>query len=215
MSDGPNQPDALADKPTPAPPSDSQIRELLESLPEVRTPHDHAECLARAERLSKRGKLPGFAKSPAADPKARKGLFTCSAFGAPFDFRLVVDHWQIEGTRTLSFRAEPLKKLPAVYAAVLAFTVWPGVVFTDSLLNTWFGWYPNAWWFTWAWYIPLTLLPLPWVWRSITRKSRAAALVHAYEQIERLTAAVDGEYVDRDAEPGQAKPGDTEPDSSE
>jgi hypothetical protein len=182
MSDESATSDAPAE--TPAPPSHAQIEAMLASLPAITTPHDSAECKRRAERLSKRGKLPGYEPDP--------GLFACAAFGAPFDYRLVANH--AEGR--LTFRAERLKKLPAIYAIVLAITVWPGVVFTDSLLNTWFGWYPNAWWFTWAWYIPLTLFPIPWIWRSVARKSRASALGHAYEQIEKLAATMDGELVE-------------------
>lgn len=157
---------------------------MLGSLMAIETTLDAAECTRRAERLSKRGKLPGYQPDP--------GLFSCAAFGAPFDYRLVAEH---TGGR-LTFRAERLTKLPAIYAIVLAVTVWPGVVFTDSLLNTWFGWYPNPWWFTWAWYIPLTLIPIPWIWRSVSRKSKASALGHAYEQLERLAAAMDGELVE-------------------
>lgn len=192
MSDEPAQSDA----PSAAeqPPGPKQIKAMLADLPEITTPHDAAECLRRAERLSKRGKLPGFARSAAKGP----GLFTCAAFGAPFDYQLIIDHWQMGNDRGITFRAERLKRLPTIYAIVLALTVWPGVIFTDSLLNTWFGWYPNPWWFTWAWYIPLTLFPIPWIWRSVSRKSEASALGHAYEQIEKLTATMDGEFIEND-----------------
>ncbi len=164
--------------------SPAQIAEMLGNLPSITTELDPAECQARAAKLSKRGKLPGYAPDP--------GLFSCAAFGAPFDERLVAQH---TGSG-VSFRAERLKKLPVIYAVVLALTVWPGVVFMDSLLNTWFGWYPNPWWFTWAWYIPLTALPIPWLWRSLTRKSRASALGHAHEQIARLASALEGELTE-------------------
>lgn len=190
MSENQPQPDAppAAEQ---TPPSPEQIRDMLADLPEITTPHDAAEALSRAKKLSQRGKLPGFAPSPAKGP----GLFTCAAFGAPFDYRLIIDHWEMGGDRGMTFRADRLKKLPTIFAVVLAFTVWPGVVFTDSLLNTWFGWYPNPWWFTWAWYIPLTAIPIPWIWRSVSRKSQASALVHAYEQIDKITTAVEGDYI--------------------
>ncbi len=169
---------------------------MLDDLPEVRTPHDAAECVNRARRLSTRGKLPGFVDTSANGP----GLFTCAAFGAPFDYRLVIDHWNIGDFNAITFRAERFKKLPAIFALVLVLTVWPGVVLTDSLLNTWFAWYPNPWWFTWAWYIPLTALPIPWIWRSVAAKSRASALLHGHEQIDRIIAALDGEIMEKHAD---------------
>lgn len=193
MSDEQTTPDAQAtpdaaapdtDAP-PSPPSHEQIAELLLALPSISTPLGATECKSRASRLSTRGKLPGYAPEP--------GLFSCAAFGAPFDYRLVAEHDAGDTDHRLTFRAERLRRLPWIYAVVLAVTVWPGVVFTDSILNTWFGWYPNPWWFTWAWYIPITLIPIPWIWRSVARKSRASALGHAYEQIEKLASAVEGE----------------------
>lgn len=196
MSENQPQPDSQTEAPTEAqtPPTPAQIKAMLEDLPEVKTPHDAAECVKRARRLSTRGKLPGFVDTSEAGP----GLFTCAAFGAPFDYRLVIDHWNIGAFNAITFRAERLKKLPTIFAIVLAITVWPGVVFTDSLLNTWFGWYPNPWWFTWAWYIPLTLIPIPWIWRSVANKSRASALLHGHEQIDKIIAAIDGEIMDKD-----------------
>lgn len=157
---------------------------MLRSLPSVRTPLNAEEIASRAARLSRNGKLPGYEPSP--------GLFSCAAFGAPFDYRLVATH----GPDGLVFRAHRLAKLPVIYAVVLAVTVWPGVLLTDSLLKSWFAWYPGAWWVTWSWYIPLTLFPIPWIWRSIARKSRASALVHAHEQIGTIASAVDGEVVE-------------------
>lgn len=156
---------------------------MLRALPAIATPLDAGECSLRAERLSKQGKLAGYAPGP--------GLFSCAAFGAPFDYRLLAEHT----AGSVRFRAQRLRKLPTIYAGVLALTVWPGVVLTHSLLNTWFSWYPQVWWATWAWYVPLTLLPIPWAWRTVARKSRASALGHAHEQIARLAQALDGELV--------------------
>ncbi|MEM8757988.1 MAG: hypothetical protein AAGF47_09425 [Planctomycetota bacterium] len=157
---------------------------MLAQLPAIATDLSAADIAERARRMSTNGKLPGHASDP--------GLFSCAAFGNPFDYRLVAT----KSDDRLSFQAERLKKLPTIYAIALAVTVWPGVVFTDSLLNTWFSWYPNASWITWAWYIPLTLIPIPWIWRSLARKSQASALVHAHEQIAKIATALDGEVVE-------------------
>lgn len=168
------------------PPGPAEIRRMLASLPRVRTPLAPEEIARRAARLSERGKLPGYRASPG------DGLFECAAFGNPFDYRLVATHQEGE----LRFDARLRARSPAVFWAAMAFTVWPGVIFTDSLLNTWFGWYPNQTWITYAWYMPLTLLPLPWVHRKAMARTRAAALAHAHEQIHRLAAATDGTVVE-------------------
>lgn len=158
---------------------------MLAKLPRVRTALSAEEIARRAARQSERGKLPGY------EPRAGDGLFACAAFGNPFDYRLVARH---EGGE-VRFTAKLKSRSPAIFWVVMAFTVWPGVIFTDSLLNTWFAWYPNQTWITYAWYVPLTLLPLPWLHRKVMARTRAAALVHAHEQIERLAAALDGEVV--------------------
>jgi hypothetical protein len=43
---------------------------------------------------------------------------------------------------------------------------------------------------TYAWYIPLTVLPLLWMIPRMVRKSRLAAYAHAQEQIETLRTAL-------------------------
>lgn len=171
---------------TPSKPSAAEIRGLLAKLPRVRTELSTEEIARRAARQSERGKLPGYKARPA------DGLFECAAFGNPFDYRLVATHESGE----VRFAAKLKPRSPAIFWAVMAFTVWPGVIFTDSLLNTWFGWYPNETWITYAWYIPLTLLPLPWLHKAVMNRTRTAALVHAHEQIHRLADAMDGEVVE-------------------
>lgn len=179
-------PDAAQPESAPTPPSPAEVRAMLSALPRVRTALGADEIERRAARLSERGKLPGYRGGVAG------ALFECAAFGNPFDYRLVA---RLEGGE-LRFEARLRARMPAVFWAVMAFTVWPGVIFTDSLLNTWFGWYPNETWVTYAWYVPLTLLPLPWVHRRLMRRTRLAALVHAHEQIGKIAGAVDGEVVE-------------------
>jgi hypothetical protein len=182
MSDDQTYPDAVRQL------SRAEIAAGLASLPPIRTCLGPEQVLGRVQQLSRRGKLPGLVAGPGRDAQ---GLFSVAAFGAPFDYRLVAVHAQDH----VRFTARRLGRLPAIYAAVLALTVWPGVIFTDSLLNTWFNWYPNDWWVTWAWYIPLTAGPIPWIWRSVADKSRASALGHAHEQIAAIAQAIEGEPV--------------------
>ncbi|HED54899.1 MAG TPA: hypothetical protein ENJ00_11975 [Phycisphaerales bacterium] len=163
-------------------PSRSQIRQMLASLPHIRTDLNRDEIIQRVKRLSKRGKLPGF------EPNPSDGFFEAIAFGNPFDYRLIASHHPGQ----IRFTAKIKPKMPTIFWIVTALTIWPGVLFTDSLLNTWFGWYPNETWVTYAWYLPMTILPLPWLHRSIMAKTRAAALVHAHEQIATIAKALGG-----------------------
>jgi hypothetical protein len=39
---------------------------------------------------------------------------------------------------------------------------------------------------TWMWYLPLTVLPIPFVWKSAIKKSKASAHAHAMETIEMI-----------------------------
>ena len=179
MSEPEPQPEAVK-------PSPSQIRQMLASLPSIKTDLDQSEIARRAKRLSERGKLPGF------HPNTPGGLFEAIAFGNPFDYRLIASHQPGQ----LNFHIKIKSKMPAIFWIVMALTIWPGVLFTDSLLNTWFGWYPNQTWITYAWYLPITIIPLPWLHRSIMAKTRAAALVHAHEQIATLAKALEGDIID-------------------
>jgi len=173
-------------QPEPPKPSPANVRQLLANLPSIATDLESSEIAKRAQRQSERGKLPGFiASSPL-------GMFEANAFGNPFDYRLIATH----APGKLSFVVKIKNKMPAIFWLVMAFTIWPGVLFTDSLLNTWFGWYPNQTWITYAWYIPLTVLPLPWLHKAVMARTRLAALIHAHEQIHAIAKTLGGEVND-------------------
>ncbi|QOJ01757.1 MAG: hypothetical protein HRU70_15230 [Phycisphaeraceae bacterium] len=146
----------------------------------MRSPCAPAEVLRRLAGLSKRGKLPGFA------PDGERG-FRASVFGAYFDFELLADlRAHGEGT-VLTWRIRAKAAGPVIFAAVCAFTVWPGVWLTDRLIPGEWGWIE-----TWIWYIPLTVLPLPWAWRKAWRASRESAVTHAAEVVSRVRGEIDG-----------------------
>ncbi len=181
MTDQEPQPDPQPE--APAAPRPADVRRMIANLPHIATDLDSNEIAKRARRQSERGKLPGFvATTP-------DGLYEANAFGNPFDYRLIASH----APGKLSFTMKIKRKMPIIFWAVMAFTVWPGVLFTDSLLNTWFGWYPNETWITFAWYIPLTVLPLPWLHKAVMARTRLAALVHAHEQIHAIAKSLGGE----------------------
>jgi hypothetical protein len=157
------------------------------ALPRVRTALAPEAIVARLDFASRRGRLAGFRPGP--------GLFSVAAFGQPFDRVLIADARGEEGGTVLEFRSALLLKWPAIFIAVTLFTIWPGVWLTDSLLSTYFASYP--WWGlrTWMWYLPLTVLPLPWMAKGMWQKSEGLAHDSAHRAIRKIAAEVDGRIV--------------------
>jgi hypothetical protein len=178
--------DAAATSTSSASTSDTSLS--LRTLPAIRSPHQPDEIAARLAKLSQRGRIPGF-------ERPNDGLlFTATAFGQPFD-RTLEAHAEPDGDNgtTLRFSTKLKRALPWTFGLITAFTVWPGVWLTDELCRTYFTWYDYA---TWMWYLPITVVPLPWMVRSIMRKSQAAAAESSHDLIERIREAVDGVQVD-------------------
>ncbi len=154
----------------------------LDALPQIRTPLEPALIVKRLDVLARRGKLAGFA------PGRGDVLFEVACFGEPFD-RVLEARAAREGTHTLvRFSTRVLARVPAIFAAVTAITVWPGVWLTDSMLTTYFSWYRIP---TWWWYIPLTVVPLFWMVPRMVRKSERACRESAAHQISAISAALD------------------------
>lgn len=150
------------------------------------------EVIQRLDLASRRGRLPGFEAHP---PGA---LFKVDAWGAPFDSDLLARGTTDSKRTRLEFEVRLRRRMPLIFAVVLVCTVWPGVVITDSMLRLWFGWYnrlaqlPMFTWgdfhaFTYLWYLPLTVLPLPWMWRGWMRRSCASAQASAREMIDKIS----------------------------
>ncbi len=144
------------------------------------TPQQIAEA---ARTLSRRGKLPGY------EPGTDGAAFAFTAFGAPMDYRVVaVARAEGAGTR-VTFHAKMRPKLPVAFGVVTALSIWPGAPITDSLIRSYFLSYDYPQWVTWAWYLPLTVVPLPFMLVRMLRNSRAAAFEHCTETIDILRAA--------------------------
>lgn len=155
-------------------------------LPCVATGLGEAQVLERLERLARDGKLAGFRVLGARS-------FEVSAFGEPFDRRLVATLAQ-DGPRTrLNLKAPLVARMPVIYALIIAVSIWPGVWLTHSMLSTYWNWY-GRWpeWVTWAWYMPLTVVPLFFMLPKMMRKSERACYEHAMEQVGKITEAVSG-----------------------
>lgn len=138
------------------------------------------EVVARLESLSKKGKLAGFEREGCAASFA--------AHGTPFDGRVEVA--VADGQARFSLRMG--RKAPAIFAAALLISIWPGLPITDGFLQSmlWYEQLTAGWFDTWMWYIPLCALPAPLAFRSALRKSRESATDHARETTERLRAVL-------------------------
>lgn len=132
----------------------------------------------KAQQLSRKGKLPGFER--------RGEAFSFAGFGEPFDY--IVSARPDAGG--VSFHGAMHRKLPLIFAVVIVLSIWPGSWLTDSMLRSYFTWYNFEAWVTYAWYIPLTVVPLLWIIPRMMRKSRDAAYKHAQEQIQTLRTAL-------------------------
>ncbi|MEM9082314.1 MAG: hypothetical protein AAGB34_01875 [Planctomycetota bacterium] len=166
------------------PKSDQQgFVEFLNTLQVVDSPQDPTGVLASLRALSKAGRLPGYEQRSG-------GTFECAIFGGLFDRTL---RGRIEASASgskITMRVTLDRKVPAILLAALVFSIWPGVWLLHSLLTTYFGWYPNPEWVTWAWYIPLTLLGLPVLWKQF-RAARAAAAADLLEVLQKVKAATE------------------------
>lgn len=179
-----NQPEA--EPGTPAPP-DAPALDPQAPLPAIPTPLDEDEIRDRLTRAARRGDLPGYHASPPAAPSAGP-LFTVTDFGIPFESRLVARR---EGEAiTFELKLKPL--FPAIFIALLIFTVWPGVWFTESMLETYL---PDTWITTWVWwwYLILTVPFLPWAMWAAVKKSRITARQDAEKLLQRIQAALNDE----------------------
>ena len=182
--------------PTPIPENVAQGSESV-SAPVGRTtiltPLGEGKIAEKLAAMSQRGKLPGF--------EARSGGFLALAYGWVYDFDLVAKFGAVEGVggTRIGFELLVKKKMPWIVAALLVVSVWPGVWITDSMLSIYFDWYPKEFWKTCVWYLPLAIIPIPWVWKTAMNRSRAEAEVSARELIERVATELGGSIVEASA----------------
>lgn len=179
MTEGPittTTPAEPATGPIPAPPS-------------VRSPVSPAETMQRLDRASKRGKLAGF------EQRGEHG-FRATVYGEPFDREIIGAIQPSDGGSLIDLRLRLLKKMPVMAIALIVVSIWPGVWLTDSMIQTYFAGYPNSFWVTAAWYLPLTVIPLPWMLRSMWRKSEGIAREELVKTLGKITAATEGSIIE-------------------
>ncbi len=155
---------------------------------------DACEALARA------GKLPGF-------HRLAPTSFSARIFGQPFDRDLIVDAADSPNGSVVRLSSRLRRKFPVIFVIVAIFTVWPGVWLTDSLIQTYFTG-ASSWIIkTWMWYLPLSIIPLPFAARSMWRKSQIAAAEHFAEVQQRIAHAVGASMDASQAKPVKTPPG--------
>ena len=158
-------------------------------LPSLGVPLTEEEILDRLGTASRRGRLPGFVPRPEGG-----ALFRVAAFGTPLDSDLDARPRRINGLVMLDFTLRVPGRLAVILAVTLALTVWPGVYFMDQLMIQLLPGV-RAWAPTWWWYLPLAIVPIPWVWRGVMHKARATAQASAREMIDRLAGELGGDIV--------------------
>lgn len=146
--------------------------------------------LERLGIASRRGRLAGYRNH--GEPGGI--LFSTAAFGHPFDGVLEARVEPIDHGIRLRFSARLAPRMPILFAAGLALTVWPGVYFMDQLMIEFLPGVRAAV-PTWWWYVPLTVVPVPWLWRATMRRTRAAIHSSARQVIARMAGELDGRLV--------------------
>ncbi len=156
--------------------TECQSNQVLDT---IATNQSADEVLRILQNMSKKGKLAGFAA------QGPHGYIAVAAHGTPFDSKLLIHH---EGDE-LRFDLQLIKMFPSIFFALLIITIWPGLPLTDGFMSS-FQWYEklvaSTGIKTWYWYLPLTILPAPFAWKSSIKKSKASAIMSAQETIENI-----------------------------
>lgn len=178
-------------------------------LPIIRTPLSAQAVLERMTTASRRGRMPGYEALGGADAAGGEGdLFLVAAHGKPFDADLIVRYERAGaagGGGLLNFRLKMHWRLRAIFIALLLLTIWPGAYFMDELVAIYLRglWRP---WVTYWWYLPITILPLPWIWRGVMKRARASTQNSAREAIAKVAAEVSGEVLVGEIVSGEVRP---------
>ncbi len=164
--------------------SDAQFEPVV-----LEAPLRDGEIGARLARAARRGLLPGYRAQG-------DHAFRVEADAVPFPHELTGRVERGSGdVSVVRLELRRMARMPLVFAAVIGLTIWPGVWLTDSLLGTYWPaygrWSAEMPWLTYAWYLPITVLPLPWMWRTMSRKSLAMARESAEKQALVIASELD------------------------
>ena len=96
----------------------------------------------------------------------------------------------LDGTgSTIRFTKCDKRTMPYSWAAALVLSVWPGVVLTDALIPSSWGWIGTH---VYEWYLPLTIISNIWTWIWAVRKTDATTRASAIEAIAAVATEVSG-----------------------
>lgn len=154
------------------------------------SPYAPEEAMRRLRSLATKGKLPDFETPEDSSAGAlHDPSFRVLVFGTPYD-RLLIGRIAPDGSggSRVEFASRLRPKLPVVFVVVVLLSLWPGVWLTHSMLVTYFSWYRIQ---TWWWYIPLTLLVIPALWKQF-RKSEGLAAQETDRLVRTIAQAIDG-----------------------
>lgn len=173
----------------PTPPTEATTLPVAEApegtLRGVETELTSDQVVERLGTASRRGRLPGY------EAGHRSGaLFRVAAFGHPVDADLL--GWMREGRIEFTLRLP--RRLATILGFTLVMTVWPGVYFMDQLMIQLLPSVRDAV-ATWVWYLPVAVLPIPWVWRSVMERARRTTRESAVEVIEKIAGELGGQSV--------------------
>lgn len=114
-------------------------------------------------------------------------LFSAEVIGSPFDGVLEAQAETIPRGTRLRFQARTEPRRLVLFAVGLILSIWPGVYFMDQLMIQVLPGVRNALPTSW-WYIPLTVVPLPWLVHAAIRRTRRSIHESALLLIERIAA---------------------------
>lgn len=151
-------------------------------LPTVLTPLGTTNAMDRLRTASKRGRMPGF-------QPLGPDTFAVDLFGHPWD-RTLVGTIRPEGPGSrVTFAPRSRRVTQFVWAVILIATVWPGVILTDTLIPSSWGWIGQN---VWTWYLPLTILANLWTWIWAVKNTEKTTRVSAAETIPAVATEVGG-----------------------
>lgn len=158
----------------------------IEALPGVATPLTPAEVRERLAMASRRGRMPGYTGN-----LPNGTLFHVCAFGHPFDGRLIARVVREDPATRLGFQWRMPRRGPAIFAAALVLTVWPGSYFMDQAMIQLLPGVRELV-ATGTWYVPTSAISGVWAWIAVMRRTRRSVAESARRLVDRIAAEIDG-----------------------
>jgi hypothetical protein len=152
-------------------------------LPALVVESSPQQIVEKLETAARRGRMAGFERG------VDNGvLFKTAAFGGPFDGELEARAEVVpNGATRLHFSTRMKQRTLWIFIVILLVSIWPGAPITQSLLATWFPWWPWLWGapFYW-WYLSISIIGSPWSVWSAVKKSRLGISQSAVEMLGKV-----------------------------